>query len=244
MKTIKNLTADQLRKSILQLAIEGKLVKQDPNDEPASELVKKIMAEKKKLIQEGKIKKDKNESYIYKGDDNCYYEKIFYDLPNGWLKMNLAEVLLPMQSIKPNNDFQYIDIAAIDNVKHSIIQPKLVKLENAPSRATRKLASGDVLFSLVRPYLENIAIIYSGYTKCIASTGFYVCRPRSCIRTEFLYYFLLTPYLINGIMKFIKGDNSPSIKNYVLESIIIGLPPLSEQDKIISKIKSLLAQIN
>lgn len=158
--------------------------------------------------------------------------------------MNLAEVLLPMQSIKPNNDFQYIDIAAIDNVKHSIIQPKLVKLENAPSRATRKLASGDVLFSLVRPYLENIAIIYSGYTKCIASTGFYVCRPRSCIRTEFLYYFLLTPYLINGIMKFIKGDNSPSIKNYVLESIIIGLPPLSEQDKIISKIKSLLAQIN
>lgn len=57
MKTIKNLTADQLRKSILQLAIEGKLVKQDPNDEPASELVKKIMAEKKKLIQEGKIKK-------------------------------------------------------------------------------------------------------------------------------------------------------------------------------------------
>lgn len=173
-----------------------------------------------------------------------YYEKIFYDLPNGWLKMNLAEVLLPMQSIKPNDDFQYIDIAAIDNVKHSIIHPKLVKLENAPSRATRKLDSGDVLFSLVRPYLENIAIIYSGYKKCIASTGFYVCRPRSCIRTEFLYYFLLTPYLINGIMKFIKGDNSPSIKNYVLESIIIGLPPLSEQDKIISKIKTLLAQIN
>lgn len=64
MKTIKNLTADQLRKSILQLAIEGKLVKQDPNDEPASELVKKIMAEKKRLIQEGKIKKDKNESYM------------------------------------------------------------------------------------------------------------------------------------------------------------------------------------
>lgn len=235
---------EKLKKSILQYAIEGKLVKQDPNDEPASVLLERIKAEKERLIKEGKIKRDKNESYIYQGDDKNYYEKIFYDLPNGWLKMNLAEVLLPMQSIKPNDDFQYIDIAAIDNVKHSIIQPKLVKLENAPSRATRKLDSGDVLFSLVRPYLENIAIIYSGYTKCIASTGFYVCRPRSCIRTEFLYYFLLTPYLINGIMKFIKGDNSPSIKNYVLESIIIGLPPLSEQDKIISKIKSLLAQIN
>ena len=70
MKTIKNLTADQIRKSILQLAIQGKLVKQDPNDEPASELVKRIYEEKQRLIKEGKLKKDKNESYIYKGDDN------------------------------------------------------------------------------------------------------------------------------------------------------------------------------
>ena len=74
MKTIKNLTAEELRKSILQLAIQGKLVKQNPNDEPASELVKRIYDEKKKLIAEGKIKKDKQESYIFKGEDNkdCY----------------------------------------------------------------------------------------------------------------------------------------------------------------------------
>ena len=88
MKTIKNLTAEQIRKSILQLAIQGKLVKQDPNDEPASELVKRIYEEKHRLIKEGKIKKDKNESYIYKGDDNCYYEKLLenipFELPNGW----------------------------------------------------------------------------------------------------------------------------------------------------------------
>ena len=61
MKTINNLKAEQIRKSILQLAIQGKLVKQNPNDEHASELVKKIYAEKQKLIKEGKIKKDKNE---------------------------------------------------------------------------------------------------------------------------------------------------------------------------------------
>ena len=82
MKTIKNLTADQIRKSILQLAIQGKLVKQDPNDEPASELVKRIYEEKHRLIKEGKIKKDKNESCIYKGDDNCYYEKIGKEIRN------------------------------------------------------------------------------------------------------------------------------------------------------------------
>ena len=96
MKTIKNLTADELRKSILQLAIQGKLVKQDPNDEPASELVKRIYEEKNKLIAEGKIKKDKNQSYIFKGDDNCYYEKIGnnelvkledlpFDIPDNWM---------------------------------------------------------------------------------------------------------------------------------------------------------------
>lgn len=69
------LTAEQLRKSILQLAIQGKLVKQNPDDDPASVLVEKIYAEKQKLIAEGKIKKDKNESRIFKGDDNRYYEK-------------------------------------------------------------------------------------------------------------------------------------------------------------------------
>ena len=100
MKIIKNLTADELRKSILQLAIQGKLVKQNPNDEPASELVKRIYEEKKKLIAEGKIKKDKNESYIFKGDDNCYYEKIGkadpikledlpFDIPDNWTWIRL-----------------------------------------------------------------------------------------------------------------------------------------------------------
>ena len=71
MKIIKNLKAEELRKSILQLAIQGKLVKQYPNDEPASELVKKIKKEKEKLILEGKIKKEKEESFIFKGDDKC-----------------------------------------------------------------------------------------------------------------------------------------------------------------------------
>ena len=103
MKTIKNLKAEEIRKSILQLAIQGKLVKQDPNDEPASELVKRIYAEKQKLIKEGKIKRDKNESYIFKGDDNCYYEKIGknepvkledlpFDIPDNWTWIRLKNI--------------------------------------------------------------------------------------------------------------------------------------------------------
>ena len=65
----------QLKNSILQWAIQGKLVPQDPNDEPASVLLEKIRTEKARLVKEGKIKKDKNESFIFRGDDNSYYEK-------------------------------------------------------------------------------------------------------------------------------------------------------------------------
>ena len=74
--------AEQLRKSILQLAIQGKLVKQDPNDEPASVLLERIRAEKQRLIKEGKIKKDKGDSIIFKGDDNRHYEKIGSEVKN------------------------------------------------------------------------------------------------------------------------------------------------------------------
>ena len=91
------MTGKQLKNSILQWAIQGKLVPQDPNDEPASVLLEKIRAEKARLIKEGKIKKDKKESIIYRGEDNSYYEKILatgeskcideeipYEIPNGW----------------------------------------------------------------------------------------------------------------------------------------------------------------
>ncbi len=82
--------AEQLRKSILQMAIQGKLVPQDPNDEPASVLLEKIRAEKQRLIKEGKIKKDKVDSVIFKGDDNRHYEKVGNNEPNMYVRFEPA----------------------------------------------------------------------------------------------------------------------------------------------------------
>lgn len=97
--------AEQLRKSILQLAIQGKLVPQDPNDEPASVLLERIRAEKQRLIKEGKIKKDKNDSVIFKGDDNRHYEKVGsevkditddlpFEIPNNWVWCRLNDIII------------------------------------------------------------------------------------------------------------------------------------------------------
>ena len=234
----------KLKKSILQYAIEGKLVKQDPNDEPASVLLERIKAEKEKLIKEGKIKRDKNESYINQGDDKNYYEKICLQWPSNWVALPLKSVLIPMQSCKPQGEyFRYIDIDAVDNKNQVISNPKIMRTKNAPSRASRKLHTGDVIFSIVRPYLKNIALISENYSDCIGSTGFYVCSPLSELNSSFLYYFLLSPYCIDGIMPFMKGDNSPSIRGEDLEKLIIGLPSNNEQDKIIQKLESIIALI-
>ena len=99
------MTADQLRKSILQQAIQGKLVPQDPNDEPASVLLERIREEKARLVEEKKIKKEKNPSVIFKGEDNSYYEKftlsgevkcideeIPFEIPNGWEWCRLGDI--------------------------------------------------------------------------------------------------------------------------------------------------------
>ena len=96
----------QLKNSILQWAIQGKLVPQDPNDEPASVLLERIRAEKARLVKEGKIKKDKNESIIFRGDDNSYYEKFLatgevkciddeipFEIPKGWCWVRLRHIL-------------------------------------------------------------------------------------------------------------------------------------------------------
>ena len=225
--------AEQLRKSILQLAIQGKLVKQDPNDEPASVLLERIRAEKQRLIKEGKIKKDKGDSIIFKGDDNCYYEKvgsevkniedeIDFDLPDGWeyirlctvcwlddIKKSVGEKLpyLDAKTLRGKTDLTYLDEGKIVDVNTKVI---LVDGEN----------SGEVF-----------DVPFKGY---MGST-FKILGASEYFNLQYL----------NTILDFYKdvfrgnkiGAAIPHLNKNLFKSLIIGLPPIKEQERIVEEIK-------
>lgn len=103
----------------------------------------------------------------------------------------MGKILLPMETKKPaDKTFRYIDINSIDNKRQIVKAPKIIDAEKAPSRVVRGVDSGNILFSMVRSYLENIALIDESLKDCIASTGFFVCRCNEEIFPKFLYWFL------------------------------------------------------
>ena len=246
---------ENAKKRILDLAIHGQLVPQNSADEPATVLLDRIRAEKEELIRQGKIKRDKKESVIFRGDDNSYYEKIEdtiicindiipFELPDGWAWARGYSCFSGMESKRPAGvDFDYIDIDSIDNRNHVITEPKHMAVHDAPSRASRAVHAGSVLFSLVRPYLQNIAFIPQEYSNCIASTGFYVCNTSGALIPEFMFSLMLSPYVVNGLNQFMKGDNSPSISKDDLENWLYPIPPIAEQKRIVIHVQKALEQI-
>ena len=243
------------KSKVLDLAIRGQLVPQDPTDEPASILLERIRAEKEELIRQGRIKRDKRESIIFRGEDNSYYEKIGkkieniddeipFELPDGWMWCRGQSCFEGMESTKPQGEFfDYIDIDAIDNRLHRIKAAKHLRVSEAPSRASRAVKNGSVLFSLVRPYLENIALVEETHSRCIASTGFYVCNSNGILLPEFMFFLMISGYVVNGLNQYMKGDNSPSISKDNIESWLYPVPPLSEQKTICAKLKTVFTLI-
>ena len=246
---------DVIKKSILQEAIQGKLVPQIAEEGTAQELLEQIRQEKQKLVKEGKLKKSAlTDSVIYKGDDNKYYERIGnkvtditeeipFELPNTWSWIRGKNLFIPMESTKPNKDFLYIDLDAVNNKLFCIYRPKSMPLSKAPSRATRKLHVNDLLFSMVRPYLRNIALVTEEYADAIASTGFYVITPSCGLYPQYLFKMMLSGYVIDGLNTYMKGDNSPSINNGHIEEFLYPLPPIKEQQRIVAQIEKLFEQL-
>ena len=246
---------ESAKTKILDLAIRGQLVPQDPTDEPASVLLERIRAEKEELIKQGKIKRDKKESVIFRGEDNSYYEKmggkvvniddeIPFELPESWAWCRGYSCFEGLGSTKPQGDFfDYIDIDAIDNRLHCIKDAKHLPVSDAPSRASRAVKDGSVLFSLVRPYLENIALVEEKHSNCIASTGFYVCNSNGVLLPEFMFFLMISGYVVNGLNQYMKGDNSPSISKDNIENWLYPVPPIGEQQTICAKLKTVFTLV-
>lgn len=168
-----------------------------------------------------------------------------YELPEGWKWVYGTGFFLPMETEYPTGDsFRYIDIESIDNSVQRVRCPKNLPVKKAPSRASRKLHIGDTLFSMVRPYLKNIAYIDEEYSDCIGSTGFYVCTPTPLVDRHYLYWLMVSPFVVNGLNHFMKGDNSPSIRKGDIEKFVYPIPPLSEQHRLVARIESLFAKLD
>lgn len=225
----------KLRELILELGVRGKLLPQDANDEPASELLKRIQAEKVKLVAEGKIKKDK--PLVPIGED----EKPF-ELPHGWEWVRIGSICHDWGQKTPDNEFTYIEVSAIDSQRGLISSPELVSPENAPSRARKIVKKGTVIYSTIRPYLLNIAVIEDDFLpEPIASTAFAIVHPFCLMPPRYFLSYFRSPVFVRYVESVQMGIAYPAINDGQFFSGLIALPPHAEQHRIVAKVDELMA---
>ena len=243
----------QLKNSILQWAIQGKLVPQDPNDEPASVLLDKIRQEKERLIKEKKIKRDKNASIIYRGEDNSYYEKIVatgevkcideeipFDVPQGWEWCRVSSLfqINPKVVAEDNTSAAFIPMEAISAGYGSEFRYYEKKWGEIKSGYTA-FADNDIAFAKITPCFQNRkSVIFEGLPNGIGAgtTELKILRTYGeTINRWFVLYFLESPYFIDEAT--FKGTaNQQRIIVGYLENKLFPLPPLAEQERIVGKI--------
>ena len=249
----------QLKNSILQWAIQGKLVPQDPNDEPASVLLERIRAEKAKLIKEKKIKKDKNESIIYRGEDNSYYEKLLatgevkciddeipFEIPKGWEWTRIGNIFnhtsgkqqsssnksggTPQKFITTSN--LYWGYFVLDNVKVMNFTEEEIK--------TCSATKGDLLVCEGGAGYGRSAIWNYDYDICLQN---HVHRLRPYVNgiCEYVYHFIYLLKESNNLSSV--GTAMPGLSANRLKRLLLPFPPLSEQNRIVVKLGELLPQV-
>ena len=248
----------QLKNSILQWAIQGKLVPQDPNDEPASVLLDKIRQEKERLIKEKKIKRDKNASIIYRGEDNSYYEKMLatgevkcideevpFEIPQGWEWCRLGEISTYAQTKRKinasNADTQLWGLDLEDIEKGGrLLNIKTVGERKAIGDKTI-FNRGDILYSKLRPYLLKILVAPEGGI-CTPEIIPFTCYGNIC--KDYIVSFLKSPYVDDYINSATFGVKMPRVSTETMTSLLVPLPPLSEQFRIDTKAKELMPYID
>ena len=243
------MTGQQLKNSILQMAVQGKLVPQDPNDEPASVLLERIRKEKEQLIKEGKIKKDKNPSYIFRGADNLPYEKVGknepvciadevpFDIPETWEWARLGMISTyshTKQKINAQNADPKMWGLDLEDIEKGgrLLERKTVGERKAVGDKTF-FDSGDILYSKLRPYLLKILVA--------PDCG--ICTPEIVpfkvfgkLDPEYVVAFLKCPYVDGVINSVTYGVKMPRVGTETMTELLVPIPPLSEQRRIVEKL--------
>ena len=246
---------DKLKKSILQYAMQGKLVAQDPNDEPVEVLLEKIRAEKQKLYEEGKLKKkDLAEILTEKGDDNSPYQDVPYDLPESWEWVRLKTIYQVINGDRgknyPSKDklFENGEIPFINagNIAIEVISSQnllYLSEEQYNKLGNGKLIKGDVIFCL-RGSLGKFGIF--NMEKGAIASSLVIIRPYYNNSKDIDIYFskyLASPVLLSEIRKYNNGTAQPNLSAKALNNFFIPLPPLAEQKRIVSKISKIFSVI-
>ena len=242
------MTAQQLKNSILQMAVQGKLVPQDPNDEPASVLLERIRAEKERLIKEKKIKREKNPSVIFKGADNTPYEKIGdevrsladevpFDIPDSWEWVRLgnissyAETKQKVNATSADPSIWGLDLEDIEKGGR-LLEHKTVGERRAVGDKT-VFAKGDILYSKLRPYLLKILVAPDDG---ICTPEIVPFRVYGGIDPNYIVNYLKSPYVDNLINSITYGVKMPRVGTETMTSLLVPMPPLDEQRRIVEKI--------
>ena len=246
---------DKLKKSILQYAIQGKLVPQDSNDESASVLLERIRAEKKAQLGKKYV-----ESYIYKGDDNCYYEKIGknepvllenlpFDIPDSWCwaRLENAADINPRNNIDDNLDVSFVEMKSImDGFNNAFCYEKR-KWRDVKSGFTH-FKNGDVGFAKITPCFQNRkSVVFHGLENCYGAgtTELHILRAYSdTIFAAYLLYFVKSPYFIeHGKINFSGTAGQQRFGTDAVKHTFIPIPPYNEQIRICNQTKIMLDKL-
>ena len=223
----------RMRRFILDLAVRGKLVEQDPNDEPASELLERIAAEKARLVKAREIRRSKAFPAV---------DEPPFDLPQNWHWTRIREVTSDRGQEIPQATFTYIDVTAIDKESGVIANPKVLEASEAPSRARKILRKGDVIYSCVRPYLLNVAVVETDFNPGpIASTAFAIVNGHGLVLPRYLWIVLRSPFMVVFVEDNQRGQAYPAINDADFAVLPFPLPPLAEQHRIVVKVDELMA---
>ena len=245
-KEILSTSISNTKSKILDLAIRGKIVPQDPNDEPASVLLERIRAEKEELIKQGKIKRDKKESVIFKGDDNSYYG---IHLPDSWNWASLREIALSISdgshNPPPNNGSGIPLLSAANINDNSILMNEISrwitneewKIENQRTN----IEVGDVLLTIVGSIGRSAVVQNNNHFALQRSVA--VIKP-CLINPLYLMHIVQSPQIQKWLTDNSKGTAQKGIYLNALSLMIIPIPPLAEQARIVELIHIAYKQLD